>query len=134
VPRGLWFFPTVTSEAGPRICADVQECFAATQATKKMKKTEPEQVPLAHKFALTIDEACELASVGRTKLYLALRAGELRAKKRGTTTLILPAELRRWLADLPDWTGDGEAPPAEMDEAPPAPAPRKHRPLLVAAE
>jgi excisionase family DNA binding protein len=89
--------------------------------------------PLAEKFALTIDEACELASVGRTKLYLALRAGELRAKKRGTTTLILPAELRRWLEALPDWTGDGEPPPAEMDDAPPAPTPRKHR-LMVAAE
>jgi excisionase family DNA binding protein len=58
---------------------------------------------LSQQFALSVREACQLARVGRSQLYEALKAGELRAKKRGATTLILPAELHRWLENLPDF-------------------------------
>jgi excisionase family DNA binding protein len=54
-------------------------------------------------LALTVNEACRLARVGRTQLYEAINSGELRAKKRGAKTLILPAELSRWLENLPDF-------------------------------
>ncbi|WP_338689302.1 MULTISPECIES: helix-turn-helix domain-containing protein [Bradyrhizobium] len=61
------------------------------------------QPDFSHRLALSINEASRLARVGRTQLYEALQAGELKAKKRGATTLILPAELKRWIESLPDY-------------------------------
>jgi excisionase family DNA binding protein len=56
--------------------------------------------PLAYNVA----EACEAARIGRTSLYEAIRAGELRAVKRAKRTLILAHDLRRWLDSLPTVT------------------------------
>jgi excisionase family DNA binding protein len=52
-------------------------------------------------LAYSVTEACAVARAGRTALYEALRAGELRAVKRGRRTLILAHDLRRWLENLP---------------------------------
>jgi excisionase family DNA binding protein len=71
-----------------------------------MDKTPPaarDLSELSQQMALSVKEACRLARVGRTQLYEAINAGELRAKKRGVTTLILQAELSRWLENLPDF-------------------------------
>jgi excisionase family DNA binding protein len=49
----------------------------------------------------SVAEACAIARIGRTSLYKAIRNDELRAIKRGRRTLILPADLRRWLESSP---------------------------------
>jgi excisionase family DNA binding protein len=51
--------------------------------------------------AFTIPEVCERTRVGRTSIRAAINSGELRAVKCGRRTLILPNDLRRWLATLP---------------------------------
>lgn len=61
------------------------------------------EVPLAEKLALTLEEATALSAVGRTKLYTAIERGELRAKKDGRRTMILRADLVEYLNNRPDF-------------------------------
>jgi excisionase family DNA binding protein len=51
-------------------------------------------------LALTIPEVCASARIGRTRVYEAIRSGELLARKHGKRTLILYADLRQWLEAL----------------------------------
>ena len=53
------------------------------------------------RLAYSIEEATEAANTGKTALYEALGSGELPAHKRGRRTLILAADLRAWLENLP---------------------------------
>jgi excisionase family DNA binding protein len=50
---------------------------------------------------LSVREACEVAGVGKTRLYAAIAAGDLVARKFGKRRIILRADLHRFLASLP---------------------------------
>jgi excisionase family DNA binding protein len=52
-------------------------------------------------MALKVAEACAASRCGRTTVYEAIKRGELRALKRGKSTLILESDLRRWLEAMP---------------------------------
>jgi excisionase family DNA binding protein len=78
-----------------RVVAD-----AVAQAVRRagFEERKPRAPP---RLAYTIKEAANVAAVGRTTLYQAIRRGELRRLKRGARTIILDRDLRRWLEGLP---------------------------------
>jgi len=53
------------------------------------------------KLALSVDEAARRADTCRDKIYGAINAGKLRARKNGRRTLILASDLEAFLNDLP---------------------------------
>lgn len=60
--------------------------------------------PLIFRIAYTIATAQEATGLGRGAIYDAVSSGKLRAKKRGTSTLILADDLKAWIAGLPAWS------------------------------
>ena len=53
-------------------------------------------------IALKISEVCAASRVCRTNVYEAIKRGELRAKKRGKSTIVLRTDLLDWLNGLPE--------------------------------
>jgi excisionase family DNA binding protein len=80
-----------------------------------MKIAAPSKIPLTEKLALTVADAALLASVGRSQIYIAVSSGELPARKRGCSTLILPADLAAWIASLPSFKTDHAKPRGGRD-------------------
>lgn len=58
-------------------------------------------------LSFTVEEACAVIGIGRTKLYEVLDSGELPAKKWGKRTLILKADLTAFLASLEAYIPQG---------------------------
>jgi excisionase family DNA binding protein len=48
----------------------------------------------------TISECCEIANIGRTKLYELIASGDIPVRKVGTKTLIAASDLREWVEHL----------------------------------
>ncbi|SEO02397.1 transcriptional regulator, AlpA family [Rhodospirillales bacterium URHD0017] len=63
-----------------------------------MPSIESTAVPRA---ALRVSEACSALAISRSKLYLELAAGRLRAVKCGRRTLIPVPSIKAWLDGLP---------------------------------
>jgi excisionase family DNA binding protein len=55
------------------------------------------------KTQFNIPEAVQYSGLSRTRLYIALKAQELRARKAGRRTLIAVADLDAYLASLPEY-------------------------------
>lgn len=53
------------------------------------------------KFGMTIEEAADRSSIGRTKIFAAIKLGKLTARKDGRRTIILAEELQDYLRSLP---------------------------------
>lgn len=50
-------------------------------------------------LAVSVNEACRMTSLGRTKLYAMMSAGDLPYRKIGSRTVILMADIQNLLAD-----------------------------------
>jgi excisionase family DNA binding protein len=59
------------------------------------------------KLAVSVEEACRLATIGRTKLYEAIGSGELPSLTYGRRRLIRTAALKAWLEHLERRAGSG---------------------------
>jgi helix-turn-helix protein len=75
-----------------------------------------DEIPSSHgtqaKIAHTIPEAVRASGLSRSTIYLAISSGALCARKSGSRTLILDADLRQFLRSLPltkSNTGPGAA-------------------------
>lgn len=55
------------------------------------------------KLAYSIEEACAATSLGTTKLYALIGEGKIAARALGRRTVILRADLQRYLESLPAW-------------------------------
>jgi excisionase family DNA binding protein len=61
-------------------------------------------------IAYSIEDAPQAVGVSRTRIFEAVRSGQLAARKAGRSTLIEVEELRRWVKSLPArGTNDGSA-------------------------
>jgi excisionase family DNA binding protein len=53
------------------------------------------------RFSLTPDEAAESTGFSKSRIFQAIRSGELTARKDGKATVIETQEVLRWLRSLP---------------------------------
>jgi hypothetical protein len=56
---------------------------------------------LIEKHGLSINETCAVSGFGKTKIYEAISAGQLVARKFGKRTIVLQEDLSRFLTALP---------------------------------
>lgn len=61
---------------------------------------QPYVEPAPAKRAFSIPEVCQISSIGRTRVYGEIKAGNLRAKKCGRRTVIRAEDLDAWLDGL----------------------------------
>src|SRR4029077_11233369 len=85
----------------------------------------------ADRRALSVDETCHAGNFGRTSFYEFVSAGLLPARKLGRKTLVLQADLDRFLEALPAASVGIKQPDALVDRSGspnrPAFTPRKQR-------
>lgn len=60
------------------------------------------------RLMMNIKEVCEATGLGRTKVYEAIKAGALPAKKWGKRTLILKSDLEVFISGLGAYSVQGE--------------------------
>jgi hypothetical protein len=57
--------------------------------------------PTKYPIACPVGDAPAIAGVSRTRIFAAIRDGELVARKAGRRTIIEMSELQRWIRSLP---------------------------------
>ena len=56
------------------------------------------------KIAVTMKEAAAISSISRTKLYEAIKNGELKTKMNGTSRILTVENLEHYVESLPEGT------------------------------
>jgi hypothetical protein len=88
---------------------------------------------LDEKFAFTIEELVKRGCGSRTFLYEIIGAGDLKAVKRGTRTMVLNTDFQAWLRSLPAPAISPPKPRKRRQVQGPARNRDNHRGSLVAA-
>ena len=65
---------------------------------------------LSEKLLFSIDEVRDLTGIGRTNLYREIKENRLKARKRGTKTVVARTDLISWIEALPSFTSAQIAP------------------------
>ena len=73
---------------------------------------QKEKVRLSERLSVSPEESSALTGIGLTSIREAISSGDLKAKKHGRRTIILPDDLRGWLKTLPDARKPNEESPA----------------------
>jgi len=60
------------------------------------------------RLGLSPDETAVACAVSRTRVFEAIRKGELKARKGGKSTIIEVEEAQRWLRSMPHRNPEGE--------------------------
>jgi len=68
--------------------------------------------PLSERLSVSPEEASALIGIGLTSILAAISTSDLKAKKHGRRTIILPDDLRVWLKTPPDARKSIEVSPA----------------------
>ena len=55
---------------------------------------------MSQKIAYAIKDVCNIASIGRTKIYELIKTGELKTIKIGSRTLVTQSALDNWIKRL----------------------------------
>ena len=55
------------------------------------------------KLLFSVKEFCEMVGIGRTTLYQEVKAGRIKAKKMGRSTLIPKSELEGFIEEVPSF-------------------------------
>lgn len=67
----------------------------STSHNRQGKNSRPQT---NERLAYSVAEAAEVAGIGRTKLYAAIKSGDLRSTKKGGRRLVPVDALKAWLA------------------------------------
>ncbi|RYC33880.1 DNA-binding protein [Lichenibacterium minor] len=59
------------------------------------------------RVGLSVDEACHVAGIGKTRMYELLRSGSVPARRIGRRIIILRSDLLAWMDALPRWEPEG---------------------------
>lgn len=70
-------------------------------ATSSVQAGLPAGSPAASGGAMSIDEFCRWACIGKTKAYAEAKSGRLQLRKIGAKTVILRSDAEAWLRALP---------------------------------
>jgi hypothetical protein len=80
-----------------------------------MSSGRRESFRLSERLSVSPEEASALTGIGLTSIRGAISSGDLKAKKHGRRTIILPDDLKVWLSALPDASRQIEESPAHVD-------------------
>jgi hypothetical protein len=80
--------------------------LAAVRALDQMRRSNNRRpgnalIPMTNPIALSIPEVCKTSGFGKTKIYKAIKQGDLVARKYGRRTVVLYEDLVEFLRNLP---------------------------------
>jgi AraC-like DNA-binding protein len=90
-------------DAGRRLAFSSASVREGTKRVKKLIQVEPAgaEVILPVRFAYTVESAAAVLDVSRSTIYTLFTEGRLTPRKILNRTVILDADLRKFLAELP---------------------------------